>query len=549
MNSFPLDPLFCVNVISRTPNPQTTIWCAMHQDFSENYVFNESRPSETKAGEIAVKRLLSGNRGHYGCLEHPQITFNCGWFPHSVMQQARTHRVACCLSGETIVTFGHPSRSEGQVYYSKSIHELADLWHKGRSHQSGAADAAYMQKMIKRRRLLQVNEDTGHVQSTRITNIYLNGVKAVNTYTFANGFTLKCTKEHMVFTPQGWRQMGSLVAGEQVFARINAGRAVSPSIPKLSRQDLASERWAPIKGYEWYEISTLGRVRSWAPRKHRNVLKYPTSPKLKTICKGKYLYVGLSRSDGSGSSRLNVHTLVADTFLPSPATKLKYVRHVNGNSYDNRLSNLSWGDDSLNASDRKLHDVEYCGRSSPVELLSVSDTTWEETYDLEVEGPFHNFLGNGIVVHNSFDVQSMRYTGQRITRAAKGEVDLEEVFYVRPAGEYTDRFGKKYQYTESDRNTDLAACLDSAQRYAQLINKGVAEEHARSILVFDFRQHFVVSFSLRSLLHFLDLRAKLDAQLEIRQMCELIWPHLETWTPEIAKWYAKARLHKAILSP
>jgi thymidylate synthase (FAD) len=120
---------------------------------------------------------------------------------------------------------------------------------------------------------------------------------------------------------------------------------------------------------------------------------------------------------------------------------------------------------------------------------------------------------------------------------------------VRPVGEYTDRFGKKYQYTQLDRETDLGGCLYSARRYARLIDKGVAEEHARSILAFDFRQHFVVSFSLRSLLHFLDLRAKLDAQLEIRQMCELIWPHLEAWTPEIANWYAKARLHKAILSP
>jgi thymidylate synthase ThyX len=37
-------------------------------------------------------------------------------------------------------------------------------------------------------------------------------------------------------------------------------------------------------------------------------------------------------------------------------------------------------------------------------------------------------------------------------------------------------------------------------------------DHARGILPFDYRQHFVVSFSLRAFLHFLDLRAKLDAE-------------------------------------
>jgi thymidylate synthase (FAD) len=149
----------------------------------------------------------------------------------------------------------------------------------------------------------------------------------------------------------------------------------------------------------------------------------------------------------------------------------------------------------------------------------------------------------------SFDVQSMRYTGERICRAANGELELEEVFYLRPAGRYHDRQGKSYEYTIAQRNTDLGLCLAAAQRYAQLIDQGYAEEHARGILPFDYRQHFVVSFTLRAFLHFLDLRAKLDAQLEIRQLCDLMWPHLQQWTPEIAGWYEKSRLHKARLAP
>ena len=32
----------------------------------------------------------------------------------------------------------------------------------------------------------------------------------------------------------------------------------------------------------------------------------------------------------------------------------------------------------------------------------------------------------------SFDVQSMRYTGERICRAAERKLKLEEVFYLRP---------------------------------------------------------------------------------------------------------------------
>jgi thymidylate synthase (FAD) len=149
----------------------------------------------------------------------------------------------------------------------------------------------------------------------------------------------------------------------------------------------------------------------------------------------------------------------------------------------------------------------------------------------------------------SFDVQSMRYTGERICRAADGALDLEEVFYLRPVGDYSDRQGKKYHYSEAQRAVDLALCRAAAERYRDLLAAGYAEEHARGILPFDYRQHFVVSFTLRALLHFLDLRAKLDAQQEIRALCDLIWPHLREWTPEIAEWYEKSRLHRARLAP
>ena len=149
----------------------------------------------------------------------------------------------------------------------------------------------------------------------------------------------------------------------------------------------------------------------------------------------------------------------------------------------------------------------------------------------------------------SFDVQSMRYTGDRIAKAAAGELDIEEVFYLRPVGDYSDRQGKKYPYTAEQRAQDLEICRQAACRYRDLLAAGFAEEHARGILPFDYRQHFVVSFTLRAFLHFLDLRSKLDAQLEIRQLCDLMWPHLVDWAPQFADWYEKTRLHKARLAP
>lgn len=149
----------------------------------------------------------------------------------------------------------------------------------------------------------------------------------------------------------------------------------------------------------------------------------------------------------------------------------------------------------------------------------------------------------------SFDVQSFRYTSQSILDIETYS-DLEKAVYFRPVGTYTDRQGKKYDYTEAMREGDLTLAMETVEHYQHRINKGgLSEEHARGLLPFDYRQHFVVSFNARSLMHFLDLRAKADAQLEIRWLADDLFTVLSNWMPEVAAYYGTKRLHKARLSP
>jgi thymidylate synthase (FAD) len=153
-------------------------------------------------------------------------------------------------------------------------------------------------------------------------------------------------------------------------------------------------------------------------------------------------------------------------------------------------------------------------------------------------------------IGTSFDCQSLRYTSQNIVDVANSKKNVEEVFYLRPVGNYTDRQGKKYEYNTYQRQQDLEYCFEAARRYEIDLNRfGHSEEHARGKLPFDYRQHFVVSFNMRSLLHFLDLRYKKDAQLEIQWLCDLILPHFQQWSPQIYQWYCENRLSKAKLAP
>lgn len=149
----------------------------------------------------------------------------------------------------------------------------------------------------------------------------------------------------------------------------------------------------------------------------------------------------------------------------------------------------------------------------------------------------------------SFDVQSFRYTGSRILDVATGKTDVEDVFYLRPVGHYTDRQGKRYEYTETLRQQDLDWCRQGCDRYKTRIDQGFSEEHARGLIPFDVRQHWILSANARSLMHLLDLRWKADAQLEAQKLCEAIWPHFQSWVPAIAQWYEDNRLKKARLSP
>lgn len=149
----------------------------------------------------------------------------------------------------------------------------------------------------------------------------------------------------------------------------------------------------------------------------------------------------------------------------------------------------------------------------------------------------------------SFDVQSSRYTGERMVRAANGWSKVTDVIYLRPVGRYYDRTGKKYDYTEQQRKDDVRLASECIQRYGERMHAGFAEEHMRGILPFDIRQNFVLSFNLRSALHFTDLRAKADAQLEIRAMAFAIWDHILEWAPEIGEWYRNERLMTGRLAP
>lgn len=90
------------------------------------------------------------------------------------------------------------------------------------------------------------------------------------------------------------------------------------------------EIWKSIEGYEDYEISNFGRVKS---------LKYGKEKILKQTLILGYFCVSLCKN---GKDKIvKVHRLVAQAFVPNP-NNYPCVNHKNENTIDNRPENLEW---------------------------------------------------------------------------------------------------------------------------------------------------------------------------------------------------------------
>jgi flavin-dependent thymidylate synthase len=139
----------------------------------------------------------------------------------------------------------------------------------------------------------------------------------------------------------------------------------------------------------------------------------------------------------------------------------------------------------------------------------------EMTYDLEVAGPWHNFVANGFVVHNSVNEYSGRYSLIPMLFYTPGAEQLQTQSRVNNQGRSGESVGA-HGYAEAMRRwNDIRE--RSAQAYEWMTAENVARELARIDLPVSVYTQWYWKIDLHNLLHFLKLRVGAHAQWEIQE--------------------------------
>lgn len=123
----------------------------------------------------------------------------------------------------------------------------------------------------------------------------------------------------------------------------------------------SSEVWRDIQGFEKYQISNCGRVRSFIQNRN-HVISFATTPK-------GYLYVRLFKDNKRYNKR--VHRLVAEAFVEN-SKNLESINHINEVKTDNHVDNLEWCTVAYNNNYGNRNRKAGLANSKPVVMMDLN---------------------------------------------------------------------------------------------------------------------------------------------------------------------------------
>lgn len=119
------------------------------------------------------------------------------------------------------------------------------------------------------------------------------------------------------------------------------------------------EEWRDVPGFPGYRVSDRGRVRG-------------KSGKIMSPQDNGRGYKKVAMRAGGPPKQRYLHRVVLQSFLGDPPPGKSQAAHINGDRAGNRLSNLSWCDQSENELHKNAHGTGRRGSKHPLSVLDES---------------------------------------------------------------------------------------------------------------------------------------------------------------------------------
>jgi thymidylate synthase ThyX len=501
-----IEPMQSVKLVWITPDAEEVI----------SYCARVSNPDNQNNMETAPKLLkYCINQRHWSIFEMANLCIEINT-TRGISAQILRHRSFSyqefCLSGDTKITIKAPGGTIQRV----PIKKIYENWGNNR---------------LKARIARCYDPQIERFIEAPIANVYRTGEKPVYRYKIKTSNTTKqisCTKEHKVLTKEkGFVDFG-IAYSENLSVALN-GLQAEP-LPYQRKEVLEEHAWmgstkfaqefgiAEVTARKWFRI--MGVTPSKPNYSPKSKVDAPFKAKLQSFMKWARVelrqdYCTFCGHNGS-KSRLELSHIVAhdgDPLLAFDERNLQTLCASCHRKHDIGVQEKKYGWSlGMTAKWGKIISEEYLGI--------------EETYDIEMDHESHNFVANGIVVHNSSRYQDITILGapkmphlrrqdQKNRQNSVDDLDIDTV------QQYYRRIGMLFE--------------EAGHLYKEMISNGVAKECARAILPLATPTRLYMNGSIRSWITYLALREKHGTQMEHMHIAKDIKKIFCTQLPTIAE--------------